>query len=105
MTGRWAGSTRGRSTGTAPWRRLRQHVLDRDNRICHLCGTSGADAVDHITPVASGGGDDESNLAAVHDREWPHCHRTKSSQEGGQAAATIRAQARRPAERHPGLLP
>lgn len=53
-------------------------VLKRDSGICYLCGEEGADTVDHIIA-----GDDHSltNLAAVHDRTPPHCHRYKTSQD------------------------
>jgi 5-methylcytosine-specific restriction protein A len=54
-------------------------VLKRDNGICYLCGEPGADTVDHIVPNDDHG---LTNLAAVHDRVPPHCHRSKSSTEG-----------------------
>jgi 5-methylcytosine-specific restriction protein A len=79
---------------------LRDH-----QRICHLCGGPGADTVDHVRP-----GDDHSdaNLRPVHDKVAPHCHRAKSSREGGQAAgrarqAQIAARKRKP-ESHPGSI-
>lgn len=43
---------------TQAWKKLRQHVLDRDGWRCTYCGKplEGADAtVDHIIPVAAGG--------------------------------------------------
>lgn len=59
-----AGSSRG-----AAWEATRLRVLNRDGWICLLsCGKplEGADAtVDHITPKAAGGTDDESNLIAA----------------------------------------
>ncbi|MEV0357118.1 HNH endonuclease [Nocardia sp. NPDC050697] len=63
------------------WAALRERVLERDNWTCHLCGRPGADTVDHRTPVHKGGSHLESNLAAVHDRVAPHCHRTKTNQD------------------------
>jgi len=79
------------------WPILRAAILRRDNGICHVCGKHGADQVDHINP-----GDDHSpdNLAAIHSNP---CHRSKSSSEGGKAAAASRAKRprQRPAEQHP----
>ena len=53
-------------------RRWREHtvprILRRDNGICHICGQPGADTADHIIPVAHGGTDDDTNLAAAHHR-------------------------------------
>lgn len=48
------------------WQRLSQQVIERDGGICHLCGKPGADTADHVTPKASGGSDDPSNLRAAH---------------------------------------
>lgn len=98
MPGQWRGSTRrarlprGWSTVIVP------RILARDRGVCYLCGTPGADTVDHVVR-----GDDhsDSNLAAVHDTNPPHCHRHKSSAEGNSARWRVREQ--RPAERHPGL--
>ncbi|WP_081872987.1 HNH endonuclease [Nocardia otitidiscaviarum] len=63
------------------WNRIRQDILERDDYRCYICGKSGADAVDHITSLANRGTNAPSNLAAVHDRVAPHCHRTKTNQE------------------------
>lgn len=49
-------------------KRTRYEVLRRDNHTCRYCGASAPDAkltVDHVTPVALGGGDDPSNLVAA----------------------------------------
>jgi 5-methylcytosine-specific restriction endonuclease McrA len=76
--------------------------MTRDRGVCYLCGEPGADTVDHIVP-----GDDHSlpNLAAVHDRVAPHCHRAKSSREGTDARRVKGyLRQRRTPERHPGLL-
>ena len=77
----WAGSTR-KQRLPPDWATRRLIVLKRDNGVCHLCGGDGADTVDHVTQ-----GDNHSltNLAPVHDRTPPHCHRFKSSTEGHQA--------------------
>lgn len=63
------------------WERLRQTVLERDNWTCYLCGQPGADTADHVTPVSQGGTHTLGNLAAVHDRNAPHCHRTKTNRD------------------------
>lgn len=77
----WKGSTR-RERLPADWRTRRIVVLKRDKGICYICKQEGADTVDHVIP-----GDDHGlhNLAAVHDRVPPHCHRKKSSEEGNAA--------------------
>ena len=77
----WAGSDRGKRTSHSSWRSLRERILERDNWTCYLCGRPGADTVDHIISVARGGTDDPANLAAVHDRNAPHCHRAKTNRE------------------------
>lgn len=99
-SGRWAGSTR-RARLPNDWPKRRAAVLKRDNGVCHVCRGPGADAVDHIIP-----GDDHSleNLAPIHDRVWPHCHRRKSAAEGSRAAQAKRIPRRRPEEPHPGLI-
>lgn len=46
-------------------RRLRFEILRRDNHTCRYCGAQAPDvalAVDHVIPVALGGGNDPSNL-------------------------------------------
>jgi 5-methylcytosine-specific restriction endonuclease McrA len=98
--GKFQGSTR-RSRLPADWVKRRAKVLKRDGYICHVCKGPGADGVDHIVP-----GDDHSldNLAAIHHRVAPYCHRTKSSSEGGLAAQAKKIPRRRPPEQHPGLI-
>lgn len=104
-SGNWEGSTR-RARLPKSWHAQRARILRDHGRICHLCGGPGADAVDHVRA-----GDDHSdaNLRPVHDKVAPHCHRAKSSSEGGQAAGVARkarAAARlRTQESHPGLIP
>ena len=95
MPAPWANSNRA-SRLPIGWAAIRKAVLNRDQRICYLCGGPGADTVDHIRP-----GDDHSmsNLAAVHDWAPPHCHRRKTQAD----AAVTRAKGRPPVRRHPGL--
>ncbi len=49
-------------------KRLRFEVLRRDNHACRYCGRSAPGVqltVDHVVPVALGGGDDPTNLVAA----------------------------------------
>lgn len=61
------------------WAGIRDEVFRRWNWRCYMCGGLGADTIDHIIP-----NDDNSieNLAPVHDRNAPHCHRYKTAREG-----------------------
>lgn len=65
------------------WRKLRQHVLDRDRGLCVICQANGstmiATDVDHITPKAAGGSDDMSNLQSL----CRKCHDRKTIEDGG----------------------
>lgn len=64
------------------WNTRRLIVLRRDGGTCHLCGQPGADTVDHIQ---AGDNHELTNLAPVHDRTPPHCHRFKTAAEGNTA--------------------
>jgi hypothetical protein len=44
---------------------VRRRILARDNHRCALCGTTSALVIDHIHPVAEGGGNDEANLRTL----------------------------------------
>ena len=100
MSGKWAGSTRS-ATLPIDWPALRKRILDRDGNACtkdvdgHPCGAP-ATHVDHIVPHHLGGGNEQSNLAAMCRAH----HAVKSSREGNAA----RPRAKRPIERHPGLI-
>lgn len=58
-------------------RRENQRILSASD-ICHICGKPGADAVDHVIPLARGGADDSSNKKPAHHDVPPHCNRRKS---------------------------
>lgn len=69
------------------WDRLREIILRRDNGICQQCLREGrltmighkpyTAFVDHVTPKAEGGTDDESNLQAL----CKACHTAKTDRE------------------------
>lgn len=59
-------------------RRLRYEILRRDDHTCRYCGSAAPDVkltVDHVLPVALGGGDDASNLVTA----CADCNAGKSS--------------------------
>lgn len=64
--------------------RARNAKVVRDGHgICHLCGHPGADAADHVIPLARGGTDTRDNLAPAHHFETCEtcgvkCNRAKS---------------------------
>ncbi|WP_327162094.1 HNH endonuclease signature motif containing protein [Streptomyces zaomyceticus] len=100
MSGGWVDSDRRSELPDNWYTELRPFVLQRDEYRCRwregsrVCGHH-ANQVDHITP-----GDDHrpENLQAL----CQHHHAVKSSREGN--AARWRETARRPPERHPGLI-
>jgi hypothetical protein len=49
---------------SAPWRKLRKQVLERDNWTCTYCGNE-ANTADHVIPRRYGGVDDLTNLVAA----------------------------------------
>lgn len=71
-----------RGYGTA-WDKLRKRILARDKHLCQPClrkaRVTAANQVDHITPKAKGGTDDEHNLEAI----CGPCHADKTTKDGG----------------------
>lgn len=59
--------------------REENHRILAASNICHICGKPGADAVDHVIPLARGGRDDASNKKPAHHDVAPYCNRRKSS--------------------------
>lgn len=101
MSGQWAGSDR-RERLPANWAELREAVMRRAGGRCEAikssgqrCPNGGRDC-DHIQA-----GDDHS----LSNLQWLCIwhHRAKSSAEGNDAQAVVRAKLRRPGRRHPGL--
>lgn len=83
----WANKAEPRKNRLPPdWSTRRALVLKRDGGICHICHQPGADQVDHIIA-----GDDHSleNLAPIHEKTPPHCHRYKTAQEGHAARSLM----------------
>lgn len=76
----------GKGRGGRPWRRKRDAVMARDKYMCQPCHRAGlitlADEVDHITPQAEGGTDEESNLQAICEA----CHILKTKAEAARGA-------------------
>ncbi|THA56114.1 HNH endonuclease [Streptomyces sp. A1136] len=100
MSGGWEGSTR-RDELPPNWQsELRPFVLQRDGYRCRwhedgpTCGHH-ANQVDHIEPGNDHRPENLQALCAYH-------HKIKTSREGN--AARWRETARRPPERHPGLI-
>lgn len=90
------------------WAELRVEILERDSYRCTAAELSSgrrcinpATEVDHKTPHYLGGSDDPDNLASL----CSYHHSLKSSREGHEAKAAIRAKGKRPQRPHPGTLP
>lgn len=75
------------------WTATVARILLRDGRVCYRCGRW-AGEVDHVVPASQGGGEDDTNLAAI----CTACHRKKTSAE----AHAARIPRKRPVEEHPG---
>ncbi|WP_156193436.1 HNH endonuclease [Corynebacterium kalinowskii] len=79
---------------------LRLKILRRDRYTCQRCGTkAGPFEVDHITAVAFGGTDDESNLQTLCSR----CHAPKTQAEKIEGIRRRNERRRLPQKPHPGL--
>ncbi|WP_408629878.1 HNH endonuclease [Amycolatopsis aidingensis] len=80
----------------------RARILQRDPT-CQTCGLRPSVIADHITPVAEGGSDDESNGQGL----CRPCHDTKTQaerQRGHTRWNQTRPRQQRKPEQHPGLL-
>jgi 5-methylcytosine-specific restriction protein A len=55
---------RGQTHNIPGWKRIRQHILYRDQHMCQNCGAV-ATEVDHIKPLSQGGSSKPSNLQAL----------------------------------------
>lgn len=44
---------------------LNRRIL-AESTVCHICGHDGADAVDHVIPIAAGGSDGRENRRPAH---------------------------------------
>lgn len=77
------------------WGRLRENILRKHKGICYICGEAGADEVDHIIPRHLGGSDLPHNLAPIHQKLPPHCHRQKTQEEAQEARKQLRSKRRR----------
>lgn len=91
MPGWHRASRHERGYGTA-WDKLRLVILRRDAYLCQPCLAQGrptpATEVDHVTPKAKGGTDDEDNLQAI----CSECHREKSTREAAEAQGRRKVQ-------------
>jgi 5-methylcytosine-specific restriction enzyme A len=76
----WAGMGHGARLGKSGWQRKRDNdrTMRRHHGICHVCGRPGADRIDHVINLASGGTDDEANRAPIHSVP---CHQQKTQAE------------------------
>jgi len=86
-------------------------VMRTHNSICHLCGHSGSDEIDHIIGVAQwrreqriGDPNHPSNLAPAHGAPCPTCGRTCHKDKTQREAAQARWGGRRQTEQHPGII-
>lgn len=89
-------NTSNRSAGLpADWKHRRSQVLRRDGYVCTLCGAP-ATEVDHLSSS-------DHSLAMLRSL-CSRCHAKRSSQQGHARQRELKAQRRRPVERHPGAM-
>ncbi|ARR52145.1 hypothetical protein HY78_01055 [Rhizorhabdus wittichii DC-6] len=81
----WSRASRHDRGYGAAWDRARKRILERDKHLCQPCLTRGivrsAPEVDHVTPKAEGGTNDDNNLQAI----CRDCHRQKTAEESARA--------------------
>jgi len=58
------------------WMKLRSQILARDP-VCRVCNQAESLQVDHVVPLARGGGDDYNNLQGI----CLACHKDKTARE------------------------
>jgi 5-methylcytosine-specific restriction endonuclease McrA len=76
-------------TNTRAQRRVNQQILAASD-VCHLCGHTGADAIDHVIPLARGGSDAVANKApAHHDVPCPTCGHRCNREKGARLIAPV----------------
>lgn len=68
--------THRRPSDTKQWRAIRAAIL-KESDTCHICGLPGADAIDHVIPLAHGGTNDRTNLKPAHHNTGQRCNRVK----------------------------
>lgn len=67
-----------RRSNTVAAQARRRRILAASD-ICHICGDPGADAVDHVIPLAAGGTDTADNMKPAHHNVEPKCNRIKGA--------------------------
>lgn len=76
-------------TNTRAQQRANKRILAASN-VCHLCGHPGADAVDHVIPLARGGSDTPDNKRpAHHNVHCPTCGHRCNREKGARIIAPI----------------
>ena len=84
----WSKESRHKRGYGNEWDKIRKYVLVRDDRLCQVCLKKGrltpGNEVDHITPKATGGTDDEDNLQTI----CTACHKEKTIKETGKKIKT-----------------
>lgn len=86
----WAGARDQRRqrtglSGSAEQRRNRR-IMRHHHGVCHWCEQPGADQIDHVTPLAEGGTDEDDNLRPIHSAPC-HVDKTNAERERGRRRA------------------